>query len=403
MDISVNSTQLRISRSKLEKFYKYNFGLEKQLKNYMLKSYSTKSIENRTSISIIQNVITKKVKKPSEFLAVLLCGGKATRFKNQPKATMQIDHLIEYGASVTFLEINIRQLLNYEKRHSVTIPLLLSCDFDTETAIKKHLYENNYFGKNPKSIFYLNTLSTIRLVPNGELIKKNNMVNSLTKEELYNLPKTISIYKSEKQKDSLVSCGHFIFNQLVASKSFKTILKKFQNVRYLVISNCDNLGMKYYPSLLDKDELSKAIVTRRVGSESADVLIKQGDKQLIQPYFKYNTSSSKLSFTGTMYIAINQLLYVYGINNPQMYLKNKTTKDLLNKYYLVLKFVENGSNRIPTVHLESPLCEISNFISFQFVYINRNRCFFPFKKITDINSNYLKKVKDSIHKYNYIR
>src|SRR4030042_2606799 len=50
-----------------------------------------------------------------DFAALFLCGGKATRFGNIPKAIYEIKGLVGLGNPLSFLGLNVLQVLKMEK------------------------------------------------------------------------------------------------------------------------------------------------------------------------------------------------------------------------------------------------------------------------------------------------
>lgn len=337
------------------------------------------------------------------FIALILCGGKAVRFNGLFKAVFEIPNAIKTKENLSFLELNIQQIISYEKEYKVSIPIIIYDDFATRDPIKKLLRSKQYFGKNKSDFIHVMQTSWFRYVPSKSMLDKYSLSDKVTSDQLVSLPQDPEIYKSKKLIDSVVGTGHFVFNSLISSYKFKKLIKSRSDISKIVISNCDNLGKKYYPELVKGDGLNYPIVTDRNIDERMDGIYTLDNSVRIIPYFKEQKKNSSLGFTGTICITIDSLLNIYNFRSRRQYFNSDSPVHPLNNTYTpIIKLIRSLSGNIITLHFESVLSDISNFLELKPVYMDRDLCFFPFKTIEDVNEKYVGTWRKSVIKNKYI-
>lgn len=359
------------------------------------------------SSAVLNSIPSDRLSKPKkicQFAALLLCGGSATRFNSNPKASFVIKDFPKFEKSTSFLMLNILQILKFENEHNIKIPVIIYLDFYTRESILTHLKENNFFGKNPKEFYFITQPSGLRYIPSLKLLELNNLTSGLSETIKKSLPKVSRILITDNLVDSFVGIGHFVFNSLISSDSFRLLLKNYPEVSSLVISNVDNLGQKYFAELLvSKNSKNYILVCKRKKNENIDSVLVKDSRVYIKPYFISSGRLSEYGFTGTCHIKINNLLRSFKYSNRKIYLQTKKFNFLSNNFWLVLKRYKLKKKEIITVHLESPLAEISRFLRFKAIEVKRIQGFHPFKTIEDINPETLNRAKNAMKRYNYIQ
>jgi len=340
----------------------------------------------QTPVINARHLSLKKINFSKSFIAVILCGGKAVRFNGRYKAVFEIPNAIKNNENLTFLELNIQQILSYENKHKINVPVIIYDDFATRDPIKKLLKSKQYFGKNKSDFIHVMQTSWFRYIPNKSMLERFNLLDHINNEQINSLPIDSDVYKSRKLIDSVVGTGHFVFNSIIASSKFKKLIRSRPDISKIVVSNCDNLGKKYYSNLVENDGLNYAIVTDRKSNERMDGVYMIDNQIKIIPYFKEREKSAKLGFTGTAYISINTMVNVYKFQNKKKYFEtNNLYPNIGNTYNPIVKLIKSSDGEKVTVHFESVLSDISNFLEIRPVYVNRELSFFPFKTIDDVN------------------
>lgn len=252
---------------------KYNIDLE--MKRLLVEDVKTESDDIQNPLSDAEGLLNIYNDKTKSFIAVLLCGGKAVRFNSRYKAVFEIPNAIKNNENPTFLELNIMQIITYEKKYNLNIPVVIYDDFATRGPIKKLLKSKNYFGKNRNDFVHVMQTSWFRYLPDRSMLDKFKLTSQLTAEQLTVLPSKPEVYRTKNIIDSVVGTGHFVFNSLVTSKRFKNLIRSRTEISKIVVSNCDNLGKKYFPELVENDGLNYPIVTNRTINERMVVCICQ--------------------------------------------------------------------------------------------------------------------------------
>ena len=386
-------------------FVKYNFDKSVAKIFFESQSYEKFGVDNNViSVGEHTSVTLKGNGQVEPFAAMILCGGKATRFNGIFKAIYEIDNVFGDGVDRTFLEINIRQILKFECEHSVKVPIIIYDDFGTHDPIVDCLELNNYFGKSKDDYYFVEQTSGLRYLPSLDLLDNLGLGNFLSKEERKIFPPETNVFITSQKDDTFVGTGHFVFNALINSKEFVRLLKNEPSLNRLVVCNCDNLGKKYYSSLLSSRFENCMITTYKQVDEKMDgVYIDLNNNYLIIPYFSEVNFKSNVGFTGTIYLTISDILKCYGFKDVDsfVYYSGEDVK-IDNRYYPILKRIANRQNSTITLHFESVLAEISKFIQLKPMMVDRDLGFFPFKSISDLNDNYLDEWKSSVLKNNYL-
>ncbi len=378
---------------------KYNIDLN--IEKSLAMVIPTQQKTNLTPVNKTKEMPKADKKHSNSFIAVILCGGKAVRFNNQFKAVFEIPNALTKDISLTFLELNIKQIICYENKHKVIVPVVIYDDFATRKPIRKLLKSKNYFGKNKNDFVHVMQTSWFRYIPNMEMLKKLNLSEQISKDMIPNLPLKSEVYRSRRIMDSIVGTGHFVFNSLMMSNKFINLIKNRLDITKIVVSNCDNIGKKYYSDLAMNDGLNYSVVTDRKIDEKMDgVYIDKGHNEII-PYFREGNNKSILGFTGTLYLSIDTMLSIFGIKNIKSINLKTSLNYLSNTYTPVIKEIKTTDGNKITVHYESVLSDISRFVKINPVFVKRNLCFYPFKRIGDVNETYISKWRKSvkIHKY----
>ena len=356
---------------------------------------------NRSSLSKKREL--SDIQKIDGFTALFLCGGMATGFANVPKAIYEIKNLPNFKCQISFLGLNILQIIKAEKLFCHKIPIIIYDDFYTHDKIVTHLKKNSFFGKNPIDFYYVRESAGLRYVPNEKFLLANGFKNNLSPCELNGLSRETRLFVVGSVKNSIISDGHFVLNNLILSKSFRLLIKDNPRIKYLVVSNVDNLGQKYFPNLVNTDSSQNYIlVCKRTAGERMDNIFNASKGLIIEPYFVQNRIESKIGFTATSYIKLDNLFAAFGYKSEQRYLTASKSKKLPNKYRLVLKTPVIDGIKMITVHFESSLAEIWRFLKLEAVEVDRDRAFYPFKSLNDITPDYIKSLSEAIIKYNYI-
>ena len=395
----------KINNKELKKIYNLDFNLVDYAnstinkKNPLNKSMYKIKCQN-FKITKIDDVLSKN-KEKHRFVALLLCGGKASRFRNNFKAVHEIKNLSSFNKSCSFLKLNILQIIKTEKLLNKNVPVIIYYDCFTYFKIISHLKKNNFFGKNPKDFYFIKQPTSLRYIPNRKILEINKLNKFLSLKEIQTLPKETKLFITKNIEESIVSDGHFIFNTLISSSSFRLLIKREPDVRYLVISNIDNLGQKYFSNLINsKDNKNYVLVCRKKKKEKMDGIFWK-KKLIIDPYFICQKESN-YGFTATSYIQINDILNIFGYKSRKEYQKKIKYKNLIPNYRWVLKCLDINGNKKISIHLEASLSEISQFIIVEAVEGRRNQIFYPFKSIFDFNIKYIKSLKKAIKTYKYL-
>lgn len=358
-------------------------------RRYFAKNFLTKSnVYELNELRVSEN--------QPPFVPIILCGGSATRMGGSPKALHTIRGI--YSQPISLLEINIKQIIKFEKNHYTNLPIILYTDFYTHKVILEFLKNNNYFLKNPEDFYFIDQKMSFRYIPSNLLLKNNNYKNQ------FKLNDNISnLFISENLSDTLVGCGHFIFNSLINSVGFKSVLTKYKNLETLVISNIANVGQKYFPNLLNPNyNRNYILVCKKLKGEVIDSVFFQDEKILIKPHFICTEQSGDYSFTATSYIQIKDVLSMYGVQNISDYVEGKQGYNINTDHYLVLKeLIVNGIvNKV--VHLENVLAGMSEYLHLNAVAVDRNQAFHSFKGLSDFNNQRVNELKKSIRSFEYI-
>ena len=129
------------------------------------------SLSKKRELSDIQKIdAVPKSTNVAGFTALLLCGGMATGFANVPKAIYEIKNLPNFKCQISFLGLNILQIIKAEKLFCHKIPIIIYDDFYTHDKIVTHLKKNSFFGKNPIDFYYVRESAGLRYVPNEKFL-----------------------------------------------------------------------------------------------------------------------------------------------------------------------------------------------------------------------------------------
>lgn len=394
-----------LSKEKLRKLYNFNFNLVNWADTVISENRcinNKKFFKNRhLPKSIAINRIRQKINGAS-FAVVLLCGGRATRFGETPKAIYKIKGLLNLHEP-SFLKMNVLQVIKTEKELNIRVPIIIYTDCLSCDKIIKHLKDNNYFLKDSKDFYFVKQSMGLRYIPNKKLLISNGFKSTILniKDDKYS--KITEPFISTNIKDSMVGEGHFIFNSLINSSSFRLLIKNHPKINLLIVSNVDNLGQKYFTNIIGSGiKKNFVLVCRKRKEEKIYSVFMENNKLIIKPYFICKKNESNLGFTATTYLQIDDLLNIFGFKTKKEYFSSKEYRNVGNSYYLVLKKpIINGVKKT-LVHFENSLSDISNFLSLDAIKVERKNAFHPFKESQDLNLAEIKLLNKALKKYNYI-
>ena len=170
-----------------------------------------------------------------EVAQVVLAGGMATRFGGVVKAILPaVDGL-------SFLEAKLRQTATLEREVGVSVPVALMTSFATDAAIREHVAEH---GLGDPLVFH--QFVSLRLEPSGEL------------------------FRDEHGDPSLYAPGHGdLFPALRGSGTLDAL--RDRGVRFVTVSNVDNLGARVDPVVVGAHLASRKPLTCEVARKEGDM------------------------------------------------------------------------------------------------------------------------------------
>ena len=173
--------------------------------------------------------------RAGEAAIVVLNGGMATRFGGVVKGTVQVLD----GRS--FLELKLASAAEVGERLGVPIPAAVMTSFATDLATRDFVAARGL----PEPLYFSQSVS-LRLEPDGDL------------------------FREADGRASLYSPGHGDF--LEAFRSSGTLERiRADGVRYVVVSNVDNLGARVDPAVLGMHVLQGRPMTAEVARKQGDM------------------------------------------------------------------------------------------------------------------------------------
>ncbi|ATU05698.1 hypothetical protein BKN14_04670 [Candidatus Gracilibacteria bacterium HOT-871] len=308
-------------------------------------------------------ILENKNSYNKKFIAGILAGGMSTRFGGKHK------FLLKNKEKISLLGENILKIIEYENNNNLKIPIIIFTDYFTIKSIKNHLKYYSYFGKDKNDFYFVKGDLGYKVKVNKKILKEFGL------EKIYKkLIKTKNNFSNTINKDNfkkyLSTSGHYIYNNLILSGVLNKIKNKYliEN-EYLIISNCNNIGEKYFKNIINNSNKNLVIGTKKIGNEKADLIFQDEDKIKIIPYFIDNfeklEEKGNIIFTGTIYLNINSLLKFF--ENKENFYKNT--------YYPILKYFGDSV----TLYFESCLSDITNYLEFENYFIEREECFVPIR------------------------
>ncbi len=173
--------------------------------------------------------------RAGEAAIVVLNGGMATRFGGVVKGAVEVLD----GRS--FLELKLASAADVGKRLGVAIPAAVMTSFATDAATRDFVTARGL----PEPLYFAQSVS-LRLEPDGML------------------------FREADGRPSLYSPGHGDF--LEAFRSSGTLERmRADGVRYVVVSNVDNLGARLDPAVLGMHVLEGRPMTAEVARKQGDM------------------------------------------------------------------------------------------------------------------------------------
>jgi UTP--glucose-1-phosphate uridylyltransferase len=173
--------------------------------------------------------------RAGEVAVVVLNGGMATRFGGVVKGAVEVLD----GRS--FLELKLRSAVEVGERLGVAIPAVVMTSFATDIATRKLVAGRGL----PEPLYFPQSVS-LRLQPDGAL------------------------FREAGGRPSLYSPGHGDFLEGVRRSGTLERLRS-AGVRYVVVSNVDNLGARLDPAVLGMHVLEGRPMTSEVARKHGDM------------------------------------------------------------------------------------------------------------------------------------
>lgn len=175
------------------------------------------------------------VLRRGEAAIVVLNGGMATRFGGVVKGTVEVLD----GRS--FLELKLASAAEVGERLGVPIPAAVMTSFATDLATREFVAARGL----PEPLYFSQSVS-LRLEPDGDL------------------------FRGTDGRPSLYSPGHGDFLEAVRASGTLERLRG-DGVRYVVVSNVDNLGARIDPAVLGMHVLGGRPMTSEVARKQGDM------------------------------------------------------------------------------------------------------------------------------------
>jgi UTP--glucose-1-phosphate uridylyltransferase len=273
----------------------------------------------------------------SEVAQVVLAGGMATRFGGVVKAVLKaVD-------GMSFLEAKLVQTLALERELGVAVPVALMTSFATDAEIRAHVVERSLGDP-----LVFNQFVSLRLEASGEL------------------------FRDRDGNVSLYAPGHGdLFPALRRSGTLGAL--RDRGVRYVTVSNVDNLGARVDPVVVGAHIVSGRPLTCEVARKEGDLggapVRVDGTLQMVEgPRFPE---------------AFDQdLVPVFNTNTALFDL------DALDaEYDLSWLYVQKDVDGRPAVQLERLYHEVSAFVPTHYLEVPRRGPkgrFFPIKTPADL-------------------
>jgi UTP--glucose-1-phosphate uridylyltransferase len=256
-----------------------------------------------------------------EVAQVVLAGGMATRFGGVVKAVLAaVD-------GMSFLEAKLVQTAALEREAGVAVPSALMTSFATDAAIREHVVER---GLGEQLVF--NQFVSLRLESSGEL------------------------FRDAEGRPSLYAPGHGDLLPALRRSGTLDALRD-RGVRYVTVSNVDNLGARIDPVVVGAHIRGERPLTCEVARKEGDVggapVRVDGRLQLVEgPRFppSFDQDLAPLFNTNTTHFDLETLDEEYALD-----------------WLYVLKDVDGR----PAVQLERLYHEVSTFVGAQYLEVPR--------------------------------
>jgi UTP--glucose-1-phosphate uridylyltransferase len=272
-----------------------------------------------------------------EVAQVVLAGGMATRFGGVVKAVLAaVD-------GMSFLEAKLIQTAALEREVGLGVPVALMTSFATDAAIREHVVERD-LGEP----LVFNQFVSLRLQASGEL------------------------YRDSEGRPSLYAPGHGdLFSALRRSGTLDAL--RDRGVRYVTVSNVDNLGARVDPVVIGAHITGGQPLTCEVARKEGDMggapVRVDGRLQMVEgPRFPDSFEQ--------------ELVPVFNTNTTLFDLDTLDSEYDLSWLY-VLKEVDGR----PTVQLERLYHEVSALVETQYLEVPRrgpHGRFLPIKTPDDL-------------------
>jgi UTP--glucose-1-phosphate uridylyltransferase len=272
-----------------------------------------------------------------EVAQVVLAGGMATRFGGVVKAAL------EAVDGMSFLEAKLVQTAALEREVGIAVPVALMTSFATDAAIREHVAERR-LGEP----LVFNQFVSLRLEASGEL------------------------FRDGEGRPSLYAPGHGdLFPALRRSGTVETL--RDRGVRYVTVSNVDNLGARVDPVVIGAHVTGGRPLTCEVARKEGDMggapVRVDGRLQMVEgPRFPSSFDQDRVP--------------VFNTNTTLFDLDTLDAEYELSWLY-VLKEVDGR----PAVQLERLYHEASAFVETQYLEVPRRGShgrFLPIKTPTDL-------------------
>jgi UTP--glucose-1-phosphate uridylyltransferase len=255
-----------------------------------------------------------------EVAQVVLAGGMATRFGGVVKA------VLEAVDGMSFLEAKLSQTASLEQALDATVPVALMTSFATDAVIREHVSERRL-----GSPLVFHQFVSLRLEPRGEL------------------------FRDARGDVSLYAPGHGdLFRALRTSGTLAAFGDR--GVRFVTVSNVDNLGARVDPVVVGTHVLAGRPLTCEVARKEGDMggapVRVDGKLQLVEgPRFPADFDQERVPVfnTNTTLFDLDALDVDYDLS--WLYV----LKDVEGRSAVQLeRLYHEASALVPTTYLEVP-------------------------------------------------
>jgi len=365
----------------------------------------------------------EKIIRDNKLAVIALNGGIATRFRGtmedtDVKGLFPVLGLIENPSiERTFVEIKLGHTQWASQRYRGRIIQLLLNSYFTEEDTMNYLRKHKYFGFVPgEDLLFYNAGIRKRLIPTASDIRReyaSDITAGKIRQEQVDMwveqairEGEAGVYESEDEIEGYNPPGHFdAVRSLVLSGRLRELIDK--GVKYIWISNIDNLGATIEPAILGvleksgKDVLVE-LAEKYVGDAGGATANVNGRTQLVEQFaFPGGFDQNQLPHfnTATYVIKTDALLKMFNLTADELRTLSqdgleRKVKEVVKKIpiYVVMKKAKetrkDGTKvERPVVQFERLLGDITTpgaGLDCLYAVVDREKRFFPIKAKEDL-------------------